>query len=132
MFRVPPSSEIVLITLPLQITFMGIIIFECFSSGYEDQPASSDSPPTRDKLHSECKTRYRRALAREKRAWATDLATTAMLETDCKFIVVVRSHNIVICYCYSARSSHGTPPVTRRRDTTWGEVEGYCRLYYET
>ncbi|CAB3382729.1 Hypothetical predicted protein [Cloeon dipterum] len=49
---------------------------------YEDQPASSDSPPTRDKLQTECKTRYRRAMAREKRAWKTDLATSALKEDD--------------------------------------------------
>ncbi|XP_059480331.1 myosin phosphatase Rho-interacting protein isoform X2 [Neocloeon triangulifer] len=49
---------------------------------YEDQPASSDSPPTRDKLQTECKTRYRRAMAREKRAWKTELAKSSLKEDD--------------------------------------------------
>ncbi|KAF4531391.1 hypothetical protein B566_EDAN009632, partial [Ephemera danica] len=93
------------------------------SQGYEDQPASSDSPPTRDKLHSECKTRYRRALAREKRAWATDLGTSAMLDADCKswYLHEVRvSSTINFTWC-AAPAAHTARHLLLDDETRRGE-----------
>lgn len=44
-----------------------IILLLTFGAAYRDQPATSASPPTRDKIQTEEKIRTRRVVNREKR-----------------------------------------------------------------